>query len=48
MKSVETEGYIHARQEVHGHHQHRAHHELLSCPPHQGVQGVPELQLHPG
>lgn len=38
---------IHALQGVHGHQQDQAHHGLLSCPPHQRVQGDLELRVYP-
>lgn len=40
-------GYIHALQRVHGNQQDRAHHGLLSCPPHQKGQRDPELRVDP-
>lgn len=39
--------YIHALQGVHGHQYYRAHHGLLSYPPHQRGQGDLEHRVHP-
>lgn len=45
---MERGNNIHALQGVHGLQSHRALRELLSCPPHQRGQQVPEVQRDPG